>query len=123
MKACLWIARLVGLGIVGLVTALAVGQRFNPLALGGAELAMIAALIVALTGMLLLWRWMGAGGTLVVVGMTAFYALNFAASGRLPGGWVFPLCFVPGVLGMICWMVSRRGQRQTAASKASTMTR
>jgi hypothetical protein len=35
------------------------------------------------------------------------YAWNFAEAGNFPGGWVFPLCFVPGVLNMLAWLLRR----------------
>ena len=98
-----WIARIVGSMIVGLVVIIKIGEGFNPANLNGIELAMSAAFWAALTGMIVLWRWEGTGGLLVVGGMLVFYALNFAASGRIPGGWVFPLCYLPGVLALVCW--------------------
>ncbi|MCA9102464.1 MAG: hypothetical protein R3C10_14015 [Pirellulales bacterium] len=121
MKACLWMARLIGLGVAGLVAAIAVGQRFNPLALGGAEMALSAALFAALLGMLALWRWPGWGSALALAGMTAFYAINWTTSGRLPGGWVLPLCFVPGVLGAIYWSIThaRMGARRSRSNSAA----
>ena len=62
-----------------------------------------SAFLVALTGMLVLWRWELVGGVMVVAGMVGFYAINFAATGRSPGGWVFPICFVPGILALASW--------------------
>ena len=53
------------------------------------ELAMSAAFIVAMIGLVVLWKWEGIGGALVVGGMMAFYGLNFATSGRFPSGWFF----------------------------------
>ena len=103
-----WIARIVGLFIVGLVLLLAIGEGFNPMKLTGTELAMSSCLFVALIGMAVLWKWEGIGGALVVGGMMAFYGLNFAASGRFPGGWVFPLCFLPGILALVCWGYFRK---------------
>jgi len=50
------------------------------------ELAMSAAFIVAMISLVVLWKWEGIGGALVVGGMIAFYGLNFASSGRFPGG-------------------------------------
>ncbi len=102
MNVVRWTARILALLLVGVFLVFMVGQGFNPLALKGAEIAQSAVLLVALAGMLLLWRWELPGGTMVVAGMAAFYAINFAAAGRFPGHFVFPLCFVPGVLAIIC---------------------
>jgi len=53
--------------------------------------------------MVVLWKWEGVGEALVVVGMLAIYGLNFADSGRFPGGWVFTLCYLPGILEIAFW--------------------
>lgn len=101
MAGARWIARILGLLIVGLVVVIMIGEGFNPTKLSGGELVMSAAFLTALTGMVVLWRWEGIGGALVIGGMLAFYGLNFAASGRLPGGWVFPLCYLPGIFALL----------------------
>jgi hypothetical protein len=46
-----------------------------------------------------------------LVGISAFYALEFAANGRAPAGWLFPLCFVPGLLGLLTWLLRRLAWR------------
>lgn len=101
MAGVRWIARILGLLIVGLVVIIMIGEGINPTKLSGGEMVMSAAFLTALTGMVVLWRWEGIGGALVIGGMLAFYALNFAASGRLPGGWVFPLCYLPGIFALL----------------------
>ena len=103
-----WTARLLGTFLAGLAALLMVGERLNPIRMAGFELAMSVAFLTALVGLVVLWKWEGIGGVLVVAGMLAFYGLNLAASGRLPGGWVFPLCFVPGVLSLACWWQDRQ---------------
>ena len=103
-----WTARLVGAFLAGLVALLMVGEGINPIQMAGRfEFAMTVAFVTALVGMLVLWKWEGIGGGLVVAGMFTFYGINLAASGRLPGGWVFPLCFVPGVLSLAYWWQGR----------------
>jgi hypothetical protein len=101
MIAVRWISRILGLLLVVLCLVLMIGQQFNPLGLKGHEIAQAASLLVALVGMILLWRRQLLGGALVVAGMGLFYAINFAASGRLPTGYVFPLCFLPGILALV----------------------
>jgi hypothetical protein len=103
-----WIAT--GSIAVGLFLLFLIGEGFNPWTLTGAEIAQHAVLWIALMGMLMLWRWEASGGALVIAGMIAFYLIHFATSGRLPGGPVFPLCFVPGVLALIGWWSSRKNQ-------------
>jgi hypothetical protein len=107
MIAVRWIGRILGVLLVGLVLLFMIGEGFNPLRLNSLEIPLASALFIALAGMLLVWRRELLGGTMVVAGMLAFYSINFAASGRLPGGSVFPLCFVPGILALVCWWKGR----------------
>ena len=66
-----------------------------------------AALLAMLAGFLLAW-WHGVyGGMVSLAGIVAFYVWNFAASGSFPGGWVFPLCFLPGMLQLSAWFARR----------------
>ena len=65
------IARIAGLFIVGLVLLFAIGEGFNLTKLNGIELAMSAAFIVAMIGMIVIWKRERVGGALVVVGMLA----------------------------------------------------
>ncbi len=110
MSVIRWTARIIGLLIIGFVFVLAIGEgrELDVTALNGTEVAMFLAWLIALIGMAVLWKWEGVGGLLTLSGMAVFYGLNFAASGRFPGGPVFPLCFVPGVLASICWWSDRR---------------
>jgi hypothetical protein len=99
------ITHLIGcvLGIVLLLlyVTFAVGVGPPPLSLGSVALTiMFAGFIVAW------WRDM-LGGVLSLVGIGAFYGWNLANAGAFPGGWVFPLCFLPGVLEVIAWLLRR----------------
>ncbi|MGE3317416.1 MAG: hypothetical protein AB7O26_20055, partial [Planctomycetaceae bacterium] len=107
-----WTARITGFLIVGVFLLFLIGEGFDPRKLTGAEIPQHAALLVALFGMLLLWKWELLGGALSIAGMIAFYAINFAASGRLPGGPVFPLCFLPGMLILASALIEHRRTNQ-----------
>jgi hypothetical protein len=61
-----------------------------------------------LLGYLLAWLsdWLGA--LVSLTGFAAFYAACYLESGTIPGGPVFPFCFVPGALSLLAaWL--RRG--------------
>jgi len=47
------------------------------------------------------------GGVSSLMGISAFYLTNYAVSGRFPGGWVFPMFFVPGILILLSWALDR----------------
>ncbi|MCA9075160.1 MAG: hypothetical protein KDA93_09010 [Planctomycetaceae bacterium] len=102
-----WAARALGMLIVGMVVVMAVGQGVDPTKFNGIELGMLISLLAALVGMVALWWREGIGGAISLAGMIAFNGLNFAASGKFPGGPVFPVCFLPGVLSLICAYVGR----------------
>ncbi len=102
-----WAARILGALLVGLALLLAVGEGVHP---GDFDLrsgAMMLAFLTGLAGMLVLWRWELLGGGVVLAGMAVFYAIDYASSRDLPGGWVFPLCFAPGLLAWAAWAVGR----------------
>jgi hypothetical protein len=113
MNSIRWAARILGVLLVGLFFVFAVGQGINPLAMRGTEIVQMSVLLAALTGMLVVWRQELLGGAVVLAGMLAFYVVNFAVSGHWPGGWVFPLCFVPGILALISWASERAGTLQS----------
>jgi len=94
-----------------LVLLFIVGEGFQPRQLTPSTGLMFVAIFTSVIGMLVLWRSRLIGGLIVTGGMAAFYFTNFAISGQFLGGWVFPLCFVPGVLALTSWAVSRLQQR------------
>ena len=92
-----WLGCVLGTGLVALFAAFAFGGREEPPPVSPATLS----LGVMLIGYLLAW-WRDLLGAFVsLAGFVAFYALMFFSSGTLPGGPVFPLCFVPGVLCLL----------------------
>ena len=90
-------------GLVLLFLAFAIGEGPPPIGVGS------AALLVMLVGFLLTWHHGLLGGVVSLMGISFFYMWNFADVGRFPGGWVFPLCFVPGVLLVLAWLPLRFG--------------
>lgn len=104
-----WAARLVAGFLLGLMLLLLVGEgppavwRLPP----NVQL-LFAAQLVTLVGLVVLWFWELPGGLLTLGGIIAFYAINYLGTGRFPSGWVFPLFYVPGILSLTAWMLSRR---------------
>jgi len=103
-----WLARILGLLLTSLVVLFAIGEGFDPRELTPITVVMTVAFFAAAAGNLFLWRWELAGGLLVMIAMTIFYALNFADSGKLPSGWLFPMFFLPGALAIFAWATSRK---------------
>jgi hypothetical protein len=106
-RAMHWVAGLLGTAIVLLFVVFAIAE--------GPPVALLLrpqtwTLLIMLTGFILLWCHHLAGGLASLVGIVAFYVLNYVEAGRFPGGWVFPLCFLPGVLAVTAWLMRARAQ-------------
>jgi hypothetical protein len=106
-RATHWVAGVLGTAIVLLFVMFAIGE--------GPPAALLLnpqtwALLVMLTGFILVWWHDLAGGVTSLFGIGAFYLLNYLQVERFPGGPVFPLCFLPGVLAVIAWLMRRRAQ-------------
>jgi len=67
------------------------------------------ALGVMVVGYLLAWWRDWLGGFISLAAFVAFYGWAFWSSGKLLGGPVFPLCFVPGVLCLLAVWLRRGG--------------
>ena len=100
VRATRWTGCITGTALILLFVVFALGLGLPPL---GNLNASFLAIGVMLVGFALMWWHDLAGGILSLVGIGLFYVLEFAANGHAPGGWVFPLCFVPGVLGIMSW--------------------
>jgi hypothetical protein len=103
-----WAAQIIGALLVGVVVLFAVGEGVRFQDFDAVTGSMAVVFLVALAGMVVLWCWELVGGVMVLVGMGAFYAINYMSSGDLPGGWVLPVCFLPGVLALGSWAVSEK---------------
>jgi hypothetical protein len=99
-----WAGCLLGTAIVLLFVVFAIDQGLPAF---GAMNSSFVAIAVMLAGFLLAWWRDLPGGIVSLLGIGAFYALEFAANGHAPGGWAFPLCFVPGVLDILASLLRR----------------
>jgi hypothetical protein len=102
-----WVAGLLGTAIVLVFVVFAIGE--------GAPAVLLLrpqtwALLVMLVGFVLVWWRDLAGGVISLFGIGAFYLLNYLEAERFPGGWVFPLCFLPGVLAVAAYLMQTRTQ-------------
>jgi hypothetical protein len=110
-----WAARVTAILLFGMVLAFAIGEGPpNPFHMTARENAQTAAFFLVWGGLLVGCFRDGLGGALVLGGLLAFYLINLAISGRLPGG-AFPLFAVPGVLFTAGFMLRRLGARGSPA--------
>ena len=119
VTAIRWVARVWSIASVGFVLLMFIGSGLEE----GFTLAQFAPRdLIALLffpsgvylGMIVAWRWEGLGGGITVGSLLAFYATLQVMGGRFPRGPYFALVAAPGVLFLVCWLLSR-GTRKTAA--------
>jgi len=61
-------------------------------------------------GSILAWRWEGLGGGIAIASFAIFY-MTWWLTGRFPSGPFFALIAAPGLLFLVCWLRTRRGQK------------
>ena len=114
------VARILGMFLVGLVLIIAIGEGAGGfMEMQASDALMFVAFLVSLIGMLVLWKWEKLGGLLVIGGMLVFYGMNFIISGVFPGGWILPLCYVPGLLSLWCVWQDEYQENQTGGEEPS----
>jgi len=108
-----WIARVMGLCVVGLVVVFFIGEGgFNPLRATWHESLQVLSILITCTGLVAAWRWELFGGAMAVGGMLLFYILDFAANGQFPRGWVFGAIGLNGSLFILARLVSTKSWRE-----------
>lgn len=108
-----WIARVMGVCVIGLVVAFFIGEGgFNPLRATPHESLQMLSVLLTCAGLLAAWRWELFGGMLAVSGMLLFYALDFAAKGHFPRGWVFGAIGLNSLLFILAWLISTKSWRE-----------
>jgi hypothetical protein len=100
-----WVSCLCGTALVLLLGAFAISDP-PPLAL--LLDPQLGALLLMAAGLLYTWRNNLVGGVISITGAAVFYLMNFTKAGNFPSGWVFPVCFVPGLLAVIAGLLQYR---------------
>ncbi len=104
-----WAARLASLASLGMILPFFIGERFSPLQPTARDWALFAFFPFGIyAGMLLAWWREDWGGCVTVACLLAFYAMNFADSGKLPGGPSFAIFASPCALFLLSSLLARR---------------
>jgi hypothetical protein len=112
----LWIARVSALLMVGFFGLIAVGEGLPPLLRLPLPVRLeFAALVLVFIGYALGWRHPAAGGTLALLGVAGFNAVELSVNGKLAGGY-FPLFAVPGLLYLNAGYWARSGKAALSRS-------
>jgi len=107
-----WIARVWSVASVGFVLLMSVGsglaEGFNPAQFAFRDcVGLFFFPFGVCLGMIVAWRWEGLGGGITVGSLLAFYAALRIMDGRFPGGPYFALVAAPGILFLVCSLLSR----------------
>jgi hypothetical protein len=95
-----WTARIIGIALLGLIVAFAIGEGVpNPLRGSIRENMLTVALLTMIVGQIVAWRWEGIGSLLILGGFALFAIVNHG----VPLNIVFAPWLVTGLLYLICW--------------------
>jgi len=108
-----WMARAWSIASVGFVLLMFIGsglaEGFNPAQFTSRDwVGLFFFPFGVCLGMIVAWRWEGLGGGITVGSLVAFYAALRIMGGRFPGGPYFALVAAPGVLFLVCGLLSAR---------------
>ena len=108
-----WMARTWIIASVGFILLMFIGsslvEGFNPAQLASRDWIELFFFPFGVgLGMIVAWRREGLGGGITVGSLLAFYAALRVMDGRFPRGPWFALVAVPGVLFLVCWVLSAR---------------
>ena len=120
-----WIARLWSLVSVGFVLLMFIGsglaEGFNPAQFSSRDwIGLFFFPFGVCLGMIVARRREGLGGAITVGSLLAFYAALWVMDGRLPRGPYFALLAAPGVLFLVCWLLSARTSAELSQSPQSS---
>jgi hypothetical protein len=95
-----WTARAIGIGLLGLIAAFAIGEGPpNPLRGTIPERICYFAVLMMIIGQFMAWKWEGVGALLILGGYCLFAVVNHGASLNI----VFGPWLVTGLLYLACW--------------------
>jgi len=109
-----WVARVWGTAIIALVVLFALMHAATPDAPGPTGREWVGLLFFPAglcVGLVMAWRWETLGGAIAVGSFLAFYTWMFVTGERLPSGPYFAVAAVPGVLYLVCRLLSRGDRR------------
>lgn len=107
-----WMARAWSIASVGFILLMFIGsglaEGFNPAQFAFRDWVGLFFFPFGVgLGMIVAWRREGLGGAITVGSLLAFYAALRVMDGRFPRGPYFALVAAPGVLFLVCWLLSR----------------
>ena len=116
-NAIRWTGRVVGTLFVVMFLALFVLEcvQKGRIAVDSGKLPMMIFLLLSFVGLIMAWKWEGAGGILALGSLLVFTILGLQ-SGEKPGGTILVLGMygLPAFLFVLCWWQTRRQSHRTS---------
>jgi hypothetical protein len=106
-----WVARIIALSLAVVVLIFVSGAGVNVSAMGSDEILMSAVFLMMWLGLIVAWRWEGAGGILTTGGTALYVLLDYFLTGHVLRFWVFFVFLIPGLLFLYCWWRPRHGTK------------
>lgn len=95
-----WTARAIGIALLGLIAAFAIGEGVpNPLRGSLPANMLTVALLTMLVGQIVAWKWECTGSLLILGGFALFAIVNHG----VPLNVIFGPWLVTGLLYLVCW--------------------
>ena len=95
-----WAARTIGIGLLVLIAAFAIGEGVpNPLRGSLRENMLTIGLLTMIVGQIVAWKWEGIGSLFILGGFALFATVNH----EVPLNIVFGPWLVTGLLYLLCW--------------------
>ena len=111
-----WTARIVGTLFVGIFLALFIPEWVQKgiLPIDSDRMPSMIFLFLSFVGLIMAWRWEGAGGVLALGSIIVFAILGLQL-GPKPGGTILigGICALPACLFLLYWWLARRQSRPT----------
>lgn len=110
IKVIRWIARVGSIATLGFVVLTVIGEIIQPHAPAPSGLRDWGSLLLfpvgVCVGVVVGWRWEGIGGGITVACLIGVYAAFKLWDGRFPRGPYLVLVAAPGILFLLCWLLS-----------------
>ncbi len=108
-----WLARALSVAAVGAIVLFAFGEGAHLSRLTASELVLFLFFPLGVClGMVVAWRWEGAGSGITIASLAAFYAAHRLVSPGFPRGFAFAALASPAFLFLLHWLLKRTSQPQ-----------
>jgi len=116
-----WLARFFSAIIALIILIIFIGEMagsesLTPPGLSFSKIVMGLLFLITWLGFIVGWKKEKPGGWMIILGMTAFYAVQYLNSGSVPSGLFYLYMLIPGIL----YLVSEHMNREADASEESS---